>query len=974
MNSDLAMLMNMVTRITAAALGLSSLAVGEVDFAKEVRPILNANCTACHGGVKEAGDVSFIYRDKVLGKGESGKPTVVPGDPDASEMMVRILSDDPDMVMPKPEHGPALPDHEIEIIRQWIKEGAKWGEHWSFVPPKMSEPPSVHDEEWSINDIDRFILARLESENIKPSPRAEPAELLRRVTFDLTGLPPSLDALDRFIADPSQESYEAEVDRLLASPAYGERWTSVWLDQARYADSEGWGQDKVRTSWKYRDWVIDAFNEDLPFDQFTIDQMAGDLVADSSLDQKIATHFHRLTQSNQEGGTDDEEFRVDAVLNRVNTTWAVWQGLTMECVQCHAHPYDPIQADEFYTSVAFFNQNADADMDRAYPLLTIPLDKAEYPKANELQESIRANEKKLHELRSGIDERTSWQPVKITKAESKKAELKIQEKYGHWEYLADANAAQGAVYDLELEPSQSLQTITAIRLEYLPLNEEEARHTPEWGAVLKKIEFELIGQGEKSNKLKIAEVIADEAHPFSDPNDSITGKGRVMGGGWGAFTKIFHPRHCTIVLEEPVSLSEGDKLKVRMTNGGMYLASFPLVSKRGRFMMTDQLEWITHRSEAQARDALAEIKSDRKELADIKSVKQGMLRERDPRFARETRMFIRGNWLDKGELIEKPDTPKVFAPLNPEDPENPTRLDFARWLTASNNPLTARVAVNRFWMNLFGVGFVPTPEDFGSAGEPPTHPALFDTLSVRFREEMDWSMKALIREMVTSATYQQSGNHRQDLEEIDPANYLRARGPRQRLSAEMVRDHALSVSNLITEKVGDGLAYPPIPKGAWQPFQASDKWKTPEVGDPERYRRAVYTLWKLDSPNPAMIAFDAPRRQLCSARRIISNTPIQALTVLNDPASVECARALGKRIQEVFEGSREEKLATAYRAVTSRKITPERLAGLMKLYDNIYKEYIDNPGVLKETGQSAEEATYFVIGSVLMNLDESLTR
>ncbi len=939
----------------------------EVDFARDVRPILNAHCTACHGGVKEAGEVSFIYRDKALGKGESGKTVIVPGDPDGSEMMRRILSDDPDEVMPKPEHGPPLPGHEIAILKQWIKEGAEWGEHWSFVPPEKHPAPETRTADWPRHDLDHFVLARLESEKLPPSPQADPASLLRRVSLDLTGLPPSLTDLERFAADPSDAAYAREVDRLLASPRFGERWASVWMDLARYADSEGLGVDGRREVWKYRDWLIDAFNRDLPYDRFTIDQLAGDLVPDASLEQKIATSFHRLSQSNDEGGTDDEEFRVAAVIDRVNTTWEVWQGVSMGCVQCHSHPYDPIEHEDYYTFMAFFNQTADADLGEELPKLRVPHDKARYAEANELQQAIVDAEQALHERRLEIDRGTRWHPAGIAKAEGKRASLTVVRQDGHDEYRADSNVASGAIYTLTLTPPAELTQLTALRLEFLPLDEASAAHTPEWGAILKRFRLELRRPDGDDQPIELAEIVADEAHPFFDPNGSLKGSNR----GWGTYSKTFGPRHATVVLREPLPLAPGSRLVATIENGPTILASFPMVSKRGRLSLTDEPAWISHRSEPGVAALRDELANARKRLQAIPSTSVPVLRERDPRFARETRIFERGNWLEKGELV-RPGTPALLPPL--EIGEQPPRLAMARWIASAENPLTARVAVNRFWLELFGTGLVATPEDFGSAGEPPSHPQLLDTLAVRFATEMRWSMKSLLREIVTSATYRQSAVVRPDLAERDPSNRLLARGPRQRLSAEMVRDHALAASGLIAHRDGGPPVHPPIPAGVWKPFVAGDRWKTPAEGEPDRYRRSVHTYWKRSIPYPLFSTFDAPTRELCSKRRIVSNTPLQALTLLNDAAFHECARALAARMSSEESADLRRQLSHGYRLATSRQASPERIGDLVGLFEATRDRYRSDPGLSKQLGASPEEAALTVTASILLNLDEALTR
>ncbi|MEM9235985.1 MAG: DUF1549 domain-containing protein, partial [Verrucomicrobiota bacterium] len=449
LQSAASFLNTLMIRPLTITLALASVSAhAEVDFARDIRPILNANCVACHGGVKEAGEVSFIYREKALGKGESGKPVIVPGDPDASEMIVRILSDDPDEVMPKPEHGPPLKQNEVAVLRQWIEEGAEWGEHWSFTKPLRSEAPEVRKSNWIRNSTDHFILARLEAEGLEPSKEADRASLLRRASLDLIGIPPSIEELDAFIADPSPNAYEKQVDRLLSSPRFGERWASMWMDLARYADSQGLGADHRRNTWKYRDWLIRAFNRDLPFDRFTVDQLGGDLIPDAALEQKIATTFHRLTQINAEGGTDDEEFRVAAVLDRVNTTWEVWQGVSFGCIQCHSHPYDPIEFREYYEFLAFFNQSADADLQEDLPKLQVPHDPAKYAEANELQNRIHDAQRELHELRAKIDASGEWITPSGIEATASKARLEMVEVDGREEYRADSNAAAGAVYKL----------------------------------------------------------------------------------------------------------------------------------------------------------------------------------------------------------------------------------------------------------------------------------------------------------------------------------------------------------------------------------------------------------------------------------------------------------------------------------------------------------------------------------------------
>ncbi len=946
-------------------------AVAAIDFTRDVQPILNKNCIACHGGVKEAGEVSFIFRDQVLGKGESGKTVVVPGKPGISEMIARIITDDMDDLMPKPEHGPRLTDGEVSTLRQWISEGAIWGEHWSFVAPEKSPAPSVKNTAWPKNDIDRFILSKLESNDLTPNPEAKPSEWLRRASLDLTGLPPTITELDAFEAaaeDDLRSAIEKETDRLLASPRFGERWASVWQDLARYSDSEGLGMDGNRDVWKYRDWLIDAFNEDLPYDRFIIDQLAGDLLPDSTLDEKIATTFHRLTQANNEGGTDDEEFRVVAVMDRATTTWEAFQGISFGCVQCHSHPYDPIKHEEYYSFLSFFNNTADADVIDHQPLLRVPLDKTKYPAANQAVEDIGSLEEKIHQSWLAVDEATTWQPVTELKAESESADLSVISYEGFAEFRASDNAEAGSTYLLTAAPPEGLESLTAIRLTLLPKDEALAATDAEWGSVIKFLEVCKVGTDGKSQSVPLADVIADEPHPIKDPTDSL----RKNGSGWGTFPKFYAARHATFVLKSPLALAPGETLTITLSGGGSYLSSFPLVPKRGRISLTSDPAWISHAATPGMSELKSQLATARKAYRSFPATTVPVMRERDPAHARITSVFDRGNWLTKGERIEASDTPHVFPELKSAT-EKPTRLDLAKWIASPENPLTARVAVNRFWLELFGIGIVPTPEDFGSAGEKPTHPELLDTLAVEFSGEMGWSVKSLLRKFVTSATYRQSSAVSAELAATDPDNRLLARGPRQRLSGEMARDAALSASGLLTAEIGGKPVHPPLPDGVWKPFDGS-KWITPDQGDPQRYRRSIYTYWKRSIPYPTFMTFDAPSREMCSKRRMPSNTPVQALAVMNDPAFQECAEALARRMKYKTGGDLAAKLSEGYRATTSKHITPDRLAELTSLFKDLEQTYAADPELKQGVAGTPDGAAYTVVASVLLNLDEAITR
>lgn len=962
----------MKTSLTFLLLATAPHALAEINFTRDVQPILNKNCVACHGGVKEAGGVSFIFRDQVLGKGETGKTVVVPGKPEESEMIARVITDDPDDLMPQPDHGPRLSDADVETLRKWIAEGAEWGEHWSFTAPKNHPAPAVKNTAWPSNNIDRFILSKLESKNLTPSATAEPVEWLRRASLDLIGLPPTLAELDAFETAAEKDFSAAiatETERLLASPHFGERWASVWMDLARYADSEGLGNDAHRNVWKYRDWVIRSFNLDIPYDQFIIDQLAGDLIPGSTLDQKLATTFHRLTQTNSEGGTDDEEFRLLAVMDRNVTTWEVFQGLSMSCVQCHSHPYDPIKHEEYYTSLSFFNNARDADAAGNTPVLPIPLHHADFPKANELLEQIRNLEQSIHEKWLALDAKSSWTPVDKLTASSPTAEMSIVEKDGYAEFRATDNAKSGSVYTLIATPPASLTSLSALRLTYLPKDEKKALTDAEWGASLNGIKVEKIGTDGKANALKLIDVIPDEAHPLRDPLATLKGS----GNGWGTHYKFYRPRHATFVLDQTSTLTAGETIRLTLKNGNTYMASFPMVAKRGRIALSADPSWINMQTDPEMSAYRRELQLHKSTLSKIPSMNIPVIAERPPKHSRVTNFFNRGNWLDKGHVIEASDTPHVFPRLKAESGK-PTRLDLAKWIASPENPLSARVAVNRLWLEMFGVGIVPTPEDFGSAGEKPTHPELLDTLAVRFSGELGWSMKSLLREIATSSAYRQSNRVSKELLALDADNRLLARGPRQRVTGEMARDTALTASGLLSRKIHGEPTFPPLPPGVWKPFVDAGLWKTPPPGDPQRYRRAIYVYWKRSIPYPTFSSFDAPTRELCSKRRLPSNTPIQALAVLNDPAFHECAQGLARRMKNEFTGTTADRISLAYRASTSRKITPDRLSALTELFDDLNQTYKNDPQQMEGMAGSPDGAAYTVVSSVLLNLDEAVSR
>jgi len=923
-----------------------------VSFAKQIRPILNKHCTECHGGVKQAADVSFVYRDQVVAP--EGW-IVEPGEPDDSELFNRIVSEDPDERMPPPEHGEGLSDKEVELVRQWITEGASWEQHWAYEKPQAQTIPEVADPKWCRNELDFFVLGKLESEALSPSPAARPERWLRRVTLDLTGLPPTLKERAAFVTEAksnSEQAYERVVDRLLASPQFGERWASVWLDQVRYADSKGLGVDTPRTIWKYRDWVVDSLNDDLPYDQFTIKQIAGDLLPDLKVDDLIATAGHRLTQTNEEGGTDDEEFRIAAVLDRVNTTWQTWQGVTFGCVQCHSHPYAPIRHEEYYKFVAFFNNTADVDLDSDWPKIKAPVNRDDYAKATELDRQIEALSNEIWEQENALlsDEKL-WQPLKNLEASTNKAtRVEVETVEDHDEFYTVDTISKNTDITLKAPLSDDLKKLTAIRLTVSPLNPKKAVSDSEWGFVLAHLDAKLIVPGEKDPQpIKLARVIADEPEMNQSPQGSLNPESNY---GLSILSRIHYPRSAAFVLSKPTEVPPGSRLQVTLKHRVYILSSFTLMIRRGHLAVSDEDRFTKLQNDTDFKSKLKQYWDTRKERDKIKSAYVPVLRERPEKFARPTHVFIRGLFLTKGDKVT-PATPESFPPLPKGVAAD--RLALAKWLVSSENPLTARVAVNRIWAQLFGTGIVATEEDFGSSGEPPSHGELLDYLATRFQNEHAWSTKKLLREMVLSSTYRQSSKVRPELRERDPQNRWLASGPRFRLTSEAVRDQALAVSGLLNLQMGGAPVRPPIPAGVWKPFAAGDKWPAPEKDAASRYRRSIYTYTKRSIPYPMFASFDAPSREFCTPRRLRSNTPIQALMTLNDETFVECANALAERMDRGGE-SLAEKIEYGFLLVTCREPKQDEVDELVAL------------------AKSNTDSGLMPLAVVLLNLDEVLMK
>lgn len=941
----------------------------QVDFNTHIRPILAKHCVACHGGVKQASGVSFIYRDKALAEGDSGTPAIVPGDVEASYMVERIADPDPDYRMPPADHGSALSEREIALVKQWIEEGAEWEEHWSFTPPRQSEPPETKKPDWPRSVVDQFVLARLEAEGLAPSPEASKSRWLRRVTFDLTGLPPLEKEHQAFLADNSPEAYDRVVDRLLASPHFGERWASVWLDLARYSDTMGYEKDPHRDMWPYRDWLIRALNDDLPYDQFLVKQLAGDLLPDATVADRIASAMHRNTQTNTEGGTDDEEFRVAAVIDRVNTTWQMFAGLTFGCTQCHSHPYDPIEHEEYYKFLAVFNSTRDCDLSEDLPRFRAPVDPSQWAQAGELDQQIaKLKVQRFEQLQTMATDDNAWSSLTIDSAESTgntRLEIRKNAEDGESEFVSRGTPTARSVYTIRVAIPETVEQLSALRIESLPIDLEQALRTPEMGFVVTRLRTWVEAPGEKPREVFFRLTLCDEADPELNPSDSL----KDNNHGWAVHPKLDRPRWAVFALEEPVPLPAGGQIKLVLKHNRTATGDIALLIQRGRLDVSDDPQWsqmLTDPEFQKLESNLAQAQAKRKSMA---SVSIPVSEQLDASHLRKTYVFERGNWLDKGAEVEC-GVPAVFPAL--DEDQDVDRLAVAEWFASPEHPLTARVQVNRVWEQLFGVGLVETGGDFGTSGVPPSHPKLLDDLAVRFQTEMQWSNKRLLRELVLSSVYRQQSHASPELLDKDPQNRLLARGPRERLTAEMVRDQALVLSGKFSDKMFGPSVMPPQPDGVWRSVYSGARWVTAKGAD--RYRRAVYTYWKRTSPYPAMVMFDVPSREVCSVQRIATNTPLQPLVTMNDPVFVECAQGFAERMQAEGGDSPQQQINWALEIASSEPARPAAVSTLVSLHDDALASFDATDEEMQSLGATAEQYARTIVASAILNLDDVITR
>lgn len=880
----------------------------KVDFSADVKPILNKKCITCHGGVKAKGGFSLLFREEALAKTESGEPAIIPGDPDHSEMIRRLTAKDPEERMPY-KHEP-LSDNEIDLLRQWIKQGAKWGDHWAYLPVKQVTIPHEQDA-WIRNNIDQFIFEKLDAQELKPSSPADKYTLLRRVSLDLIGMYPSDAIAEQYLKTGDDKGYEQLVDSLLASRHFGEKWAAMWLDLSRYADTKGYESDGGRSIWRYRDWLIDAFNADKPYNVFITEQIAGDLLPDPSDAQYIATAFSRNSMTNDEGGTDNEEFRTAAVLDRVNTTWESLLSTTFSCVQCHSHPYDPFRHEEYYQFVAYFNNTMDDD---------IP---AEYPLIREYNDSLKQQFTQL----------VSWIRSNATEnqAQALARFLKTMEPVV---YATTADSLKNAIV-INKNVALGMRNHSYVRLKKVQL--DDARQVM-WNFYSRQPGGRLGFHMDAPDGPLLATVLIQ-------PKEGWRKEWTEMQPGSGI--------HDVYVTYENPTLPSGAEDILATFDWFGFIPDLP-VKGTPAYAANKKIYW---------------------DLLNAPVTTTPVMMENPGWLYRKTNVFERGNRLTLGKEVE-PAVPRSLRFAMPANaPKN--RMGLALWLTDKRNPLVSRTMVNRLWEQLFGAGIVETLEDMGTQGFPPTHRELLDYLSWKFMNEDNWSIKKVIKEMVMSATYRQNSKLTPELKEKDLANKFYARGPRVRLSAEQLRDQGLCISGLMSSKMYGPSVMPWQPDGIWlSPYNAA-RWQNSEGED--QYRRAVYTYWKRTAPYPSMISFDGAQRVLCTVRRIRTNTPLQALTTLNDSAYLDMARHLAGRMQKEGGNNPAVQIRKGYQLLLYRPVQEGELKVFEGLYQQALNEFQSDPRKAVAMAGGREKGTpagaaLVVVANAMLNLDEVVTK
>jgi len=1006
----------------------------KIDYNRDIRPILSNTCYKCHGPDEKERKAGFRL-DTQAGAGqklESGQITIVPGKSGESELYLRIASTDANEKMPPPDSGKVLTPQQIELIKRWIDEGATMRGHWSLIAPVRPQPPVVKNEMAVRNSIDRFVLARLDQEGLVPAAEADRATLIRRVTYDLTGLPPTPADVDAFLADTAADAYERLVDRLLANSRFGEQMARYWLDAARYGDSHGLHFDNERSIWLYREWVIKAFNRNLPFDQFTIEQLAGDLLPNATVEQKIASGFNRCNVTTSEGGSIDDEVLVRYTVDRVETTSTVFMGLTLGCTVCHDHKYDPFTQREFYQLYAFFNSIAEGAMDGNIsgppPIMKVPTPE-QTAELTSLDQQLVTLKQKIGDELARVEYVEPAAPAGTNLTEAKEYvwfddDLPPGAKpQGNtpWQFVskvdkpvfsgekASTRTAEGLSQHFFTDASPGLRVGEGDKLfAYVYLdpakppkeimlqwNDGGWEHRATWGE-------DVIPWGAANSPGRFAMGPLPELGKWVRLEVEAVKVGLNPGAmlnGW-AFTQhdgIVYWDKAGIVTRTPqagqsfeslLAWESYEKAQSKSTLPPPVLEAIKVeTDKRNDAQKKLIRDYFLENIYAKTKPVfdplhqqIAASEQKRKEVDG--AIPQTMVSGEMPQ-RRDAFLLIRGQYDKKGDKVE-PGVPAALPPLPKDAPA--TRLGFAQWLVAPEHPLTSRVIVNRFWQQFFGTGIVKTAEDFGAQGQWPTHPELLDWLAVEFRES-GWNVRHILKLMVMSSTYRQSSRVTPDILRRDPDNELLARGPRFRLDAEVIRDSALAMSGLLVEKLGGKSVKPYQPDGLWEAisFVGSNTGTFKQDDGEALYRRSLYTFWKRTSPPPSLLTFDAPSREACTVRRSRTNTPLQALVLLNDKQYVEAARKLAERMMTEASAAPAERAAFGFRLATSRKPSASELAVLLKVYESELAEFrADAESATKLLAYGAAKrnealdvndlAAWTMVANMILNLDETVTK
>ena len=1049
--------------ILPALLGLQALgADDQVSFNRDILPILADHCYHCHGfdpETREAGLRLDLQQDAIADRG--GYAAIVPGDPDASELFARISASDPRDRMPPPEHPKTLAPEQIELLRQWIEQGATWEEHWAFQPPHRPDPPATAgQEDWQRNQIDAFVLQQLRTQGLQPAPEADRRTLIRRLSFDLTGLPPTPEQVRQFVDDDSPDAYEALVERLLESVHHAERMTQHWLDLVRYADSVGYHGDQEITVWPFRDWVIEAFRQNMPFDQFTREQLAGDLLPDATREQQIASAYNRLGMMSAEGGGQDREYHAKYASDRVRNASTVWMGVTLGCAECHNHKFDPFSIEDFYTFAAFFadiaergiygGSNQSGQWGEMMPLPT-PEQEQRQTELNQRRDTLQARltttTPELAQAQTQWEQLAladQWRPLDLSAATAANGtELKPQD---DGSLLAAGPRPETDSYQLVLEPGD--QPISALRLEALPhdsLPHNGPGRADNGNFVLTGISARWTPSAPDASP--DADAVTDDLLTGSTPAASheqtsgargpyqawsaqaaLDGGSKVDVAGWAILPQTGQANHAVFTLPEPLDPPAGHLLEItlefnyphhslgrlRVTATSTDQPSLDIVTVPDEVRAALQIDPGQRADNQQAviRDhflATTPLLADtRDELATVTTELEQLDKqiERMPKTVsvepRVTRVFPRGNWMDDSGEVVLPQVPEFFAAqglIVPGRDNNGTgdngdarmtRLDLAEWLTRPDHPLTARVFVNRLWAMFHGHGLAKVLDDFGYQSQWPSHPELLDWLATEFVES-GWDVRHMLRLMVTSATYRQDSRPRPELMEIDPHNRLLARQLPFRLDAEFVRDNVLAVSGLLVPEVGGRSVRPYQPEGYYAMLNFPRRTYRQDTGD-NLWRRSVYTHWQRQYLHPAMLAFDAPGREECTAERVRSNTPLQALVLLNDPVHVEAARVLAERVltevqagPEDPDGTTRTRIDHLFMLALSRPPDDAERATLTELHQghlDHYRAHPDEAAKVLTTGERppaqgldpVEVAAWTGVARAVFNLHELITR